>query len=212
MAWRSRKEWHNHQAVIRWLTRYPDRFVYGSPDATVNMEALPKPTSRVLLSGHGYRVLEEDRNDYWYTDTLLERALAKLHDEEWPLWMALAEAYIGDSANTSALDTWSSSGDPMGILNVQRVNEAIRFIMAEVADEWLKVPYDDEDVELREPSADDLIRARRMLAAKVWADLAERYEKDGMRPDRASGAATRRTAEIMGYSRKEVYKIIKEVK
>jgi hypothetical protein len=66
---------------VRWLTLFPDRAPYGRPDPTINLEALPKPTSRVLIPMQRAKDVLENPRAY-ATDRLLSGLLEQMKHEE----------------------------------------------------------------------------------------------------------------------------------
>lgn len=223
-------------AIVRWLTHYGDRFAYGRPDPTINLESLPKPTSRVLI--HMYRakiILENERA--WATDVLLSRLLTQLQQgrsrEEMLMATALSDVYTGQHASRANLDRWEASDDPQVQKNAQLVSKAISWFVERIPDEWtievreapesplravtervwLEVPADpmDDELDWRSRSPREIQRARREMARSLHRDFFKQAEAEGLNGS-ANRQAVEKTAEVSGYSMKEIYKILSEVR
>lgn len=217
---------------MQWLHQYNDRSPSGRPDPTINLESLPKSTSRVLIQMYrAATVLEDPRA--WATDVLLSRLLERMKRERTLMYAALSDVFVGQHASLATLDVWEASEDPKVRKLPRLVSSAIDWLAENVPEEWtievqddpdappkvvtervwLAVPtnpeYDKADWAKRTPR--EVQRARREMARSLHLDFLKRAEAEGLNGS-ANKQAVEQTAEATGYSAKEIYKILAEAR
>jgi hypothetical protein len=235
LSWES----HNRRAIVRWWHSYPERFPYGRPDPTINLEALPKPSSRTLFGLYRCRrVLDAER--YWASDVLLTKLLARMHREHPQMATAVDDVFTGQHASLSVLDMWQSSEDPAHQHSALLISAAIDWTLDRVPRKWtlrirdeadpvdhqgkpkyevvtescyLRVPLESD----KEPdyvnvySPREIQRAKREMAREMHGDYMREAEAQGYKGRSANRRAVQWTAAAMHYSEKEIYRILREV-
>lgn len=192
---------NNKEQLIVWLTHYNNRFGSSGREGLINLQALPKPGPSWGPLDYAENIERLEKNDQYQTDKLIMEIIEKMRVAKWELYMILMCPYLDPDGSPAIVEKWRL-GKEAG-----SVGAKLQFDMHEDAIEWILDQVPENRTLVTSPKLQvargdlDAARQRRRQRARLLFFSYE--EKHG------TEEAVRRVMKEEGYSRKEVYRIIK---